>query len=399
MIQYPATLKGVGGAKTGIAPVNLLDIQTVDDVLFFWSDRKIIAPTAIQGTPGSATLPVVPVPPGQSVAWSMPTAVALTLPSPTNSGSVTANLNSAFLTEVLGAPTYTYPAAQWSGFPMPAMPLGAVIEAIYPVIIATGTGSGAATGANSNGVIILNGKSGEFQGQYNGSTIGNSAAALAAAFIEVDIKQSLENAFYQDLDVSFVGLAVYYTLPSSPGLPVYTTPPTLGPNGVWPYEPWLLSVPSFAFHRSLQTDIGSFVVQNVSGDTLSRDVERLLRASAMEGAFFVYRLWQPGAQAAWIEVHGTLSVADVGVDTMTLKAAQLLNPSQDDTPLEIYSETCQLNWGQARCGSTAPTECSYSYQTCTSLNRIMIVTNDYEKNFGEATANTAMNVINRRRKI
>ncbi|MBW4049424.1 MAG: hypothetical protein HIU89_16340 [Proteobacteria bacterium] len=145
--------------------------------------------------------------------------------------------------------------------------------------------------------------------------------------------------------------------------------------------------------------MGQFVVQNVSGDSVSRDVERMLRASAMEGAYFIYRLWQPGAQAAWLEVHGTLTVADVGVDTMTLKGTQLLNPSQDDTPLEIYSETCQLVWGQARCGSTAPTECSYSYQTCTSLNRIMIVANDYEKNFGETTANTALNVINRRRKI
>lgn len=29
----------------------------------------------------------------------------------------------------------------------------------------------------------------------------------------------------------------------------------------------------------------------------------------------------------------------------------------------------------------------------------MIASNDYEKNFGETTANTALNVINRRRRI
>jgi hypothetical protein len=145
--------------------------------------------------------------------------------------------------------------------------------------------------------------------------------------------------------------------------------------------------------------MGSFVIQNLSGDTLSRDVEKLLRASAFEGAFFVYRLWQPDAEAAWIEVHGTLTVGDVEPDTMTLKGMQLMNPAQDDTPLENYCETCQLQWGGRRCGSTEPTECSYSYQTCQVVERIMITANNFEKNYGETAANTALNVINRRRKI
>ncbi len=171
----------------------------------------------------------------------------------------------------------------------------------------------------------------------------------------------------------------------------------VGPQNI--YLPWLLSVPSFAFHRSLQTDVGSFVVQNISGDTLSRDLEKQLRMDAFEGAFFVYRLWQPDAEAAWLEVHGTLTVEDVSVDTAQLKGMQLLNPAQDDTPLEIYCETCQLNWAGKRCGSTQPTECLYSYQSCQSLNRIMVVQNNYEKNYGETTANTALKVINRRRKI
>ena len=82
-------------------------------------------------------------------------------------------------------------------------------------------------------------------------------------------------------------------------------------------------MPKLTFHRSLLTDIGNFVVQNLSGDTLSRDVEKLLRASALEGAFFVYRCYQMDAQAAWLEVHGTLTVEDVGVDTLQLKGMQL----------------------------------------------------------------------------
>lgn len=165
------------------------------------------------------------------------------------------------------------------------------------------------------------------------------------------------------------------------------------------YVAWLLSVPSFSFHRSLQTDVGSFVVQNISGDTLSRDFEKYVRAETFEGAFFAYRSWQPNAQAAWLEVHGTLTLNDGGTDSAEMGGMQLMNPSQDDTPLENYSETCQLNWGGKRCGSTSPTECHYSYPSCQVIERIVVVTNSYEKNYGETTANLAMKTINRRRKI
>jgi hypothetical protein len=210
--------------------------------------------------------------------------------------------------------------------------------------------------------------------------------------------QNDQTRYTSYLSISAVGFAIYYRIPGaggSSGAPVAWSSLT----GPVRHAPWLLSVPQISFHRSLQTDTGSFVVQNLSGDTLSRDVEKQLRVSAFEGALFVYRLWQADAEAAWIEVHGTLSVDDVGVDTITFKGAQLLNPSQDDTPLENYCETCQLDWGGIRCGASGSTECSYSYQTCQVIERIMVVMNDYEKNYGETLANTALNVTNRRRLI
>jgi hypothetical protein len=165
------------------------------------------------------------------------------------------------------------------------------------------------------------------------------------------------------------------------------------------YLPWVLSVPSFTFHRSMATDMGSFILQNLSGDSLARDFEKILRKSTLEGAFFVYRLWQSDAEAAWLEVHGTLTVDEVGVDTVSLKGMQLLNPAQDDTPLENYCETCQLQWGGKRCGSAQTSECLYSFQSCQVVERIMVVMNDYEKNYGETTANSPMQVINRSRRI
>ena len=191
-------------------------------------------------------------------------------------------------------------------------------------------------------------------------------------------------------------VAALTAMGATTGLP---TSPAGAESGFLAYKPWLLRVPKLTFHRSLQTDVGSFTIQNLSGDTLSRDVEKQVRRSTLEGAFFVYRLWQPDAEAAWLYAQGTLTVDPLAVDTGELKSKQLLNPAEDDTPLEIYCETCQLQWGGARCGATGTTECSYSFQTCQVVERIMVDMNNFEKNYGEAQANTVLNVINRRRTI
>jgi hypothetical protein len=164
------------------------------------------------------------------------------------------------------------------------------------------------------------------------------------------------------------------------------------------YLPWLLGVPNFTFNRSTVSNTGNFKVQNVSGNTLARDVETQLRASALEGAFFVYRCWQADAEESWIEVHGTLTLDDNGVDTVSFKATDIFSCAQDDTPLENYSETCQLTWGLARCGSTQPNECQYSFQSCQVVERIMAAPNNFEKNYGETAANTPLTVINRTRR-
>jgi hypothetical protein len=164
------------------------------------------------------------------------------------------------------------------------------------------------------------------------------------------------------------------------------------------YLPWLLGVPSFTFNRSAVSNTGSFTLQNLSGNTLARDMEMKLRASAIEGAFFVYRNWEADAEASWIEVHGTLSMTDNGDDTVSCKATDIFASAQDDTPLENYCETCQLQWGGARCGSTQSVECNYSFQSCQVVERIMVALNDYEKNWGETSANTPLTVINRTRR-
>ena len=159
------------------------------------------------------------------------------------------------------------------------------------------------------------------------------------------------------------------------------------------YQPWILTPPRFSFHRSMQTDTGSFTVQNVSGDTLSRDFERIVRRSAMEGALFVYRYWNPAAEFADREVHGTLSVGNIGTATAELACAQLFS-GQDDMPGEIFTEGCQLVWAEKRCGATGSHECLYSFATCQVPEHYKGLLTTFEKNFGEAIPNLPAQPIN-----
>jgi hypothetical protein len=403
MSFYPLPLQAVGGAHTGIAPVNLLDIMDVNGNVYLWADRKIIAPTAILVPTTAAALAAadvtagpIPLPLHEELAWSLPTNWGFSMPG--TKGSAAGNGAGGNL-QLSGGDAQAL--GQWAGFKMPSIPAGVTIDSAYLVLNCTGTTGAESTDANM--VCATNAGSmptgGNFSGQYFSAIAGPiTAAVIEAALISVSItNEIMGDVGYQEIDISFLGIAIYYT-----PLPVALSTSFSGSyesNGNLLYSPWLLSVPSFSFHRSLQTDSGSFVIQNVSGDSLSRDFEKLARVSALEGAMFIYRCWQPDAEAAWIEVHGTLTVGTVGVDTVQMKAKSLLDPAGLDTPHEIYCETCQLMWGGARCRSSETTECSYSFETCQVVQSPMMILNNYEKNYGEATANTAYNVINRRRKI
>jgi hypothetical protein len=226
-------------------------------------------------------------------------------------------------------------------------------------------------------------------------SIGGARDGIAPANL-LDIQDVNGNQYYL-ADRKMVAPAA---IPVPDPLPTQQIPINLDSRGNPIYLPWLLSVPSITLHRSLATDSAVFVLQNISGNTLARDVEIQLRASALQGAFFIYRCWEGAAEAPWLEMHGTLTLdPGAGVDTAQITGAQLLNPAQDDTPLEIYCETCQLQWAGPRCGSTQSTECLYSFQSCQVIERPMIIMNDFEVNYGETTANTPLTVINRSRRF
>lgn len=171
------------------------------------------------------------------------------------------------------------------------------------------------------------------------------------------------------------------------------------PTAIVNYEPWILSVPQWRFHRSLQTDMGTIRLQYLSGDTLQRDFEKIVRSSALEGALFVYRMWEAAAQAAYLEMHGTFTVSATDQRTATLTLKQMLNPSADPTPRYMFGEICGWRWASKQCGSTQSTECQHSFPTCQVPPRFQGIANSFEKNFGEATANVSAKVMNRLRQF
>jgi hypothetical protein len=161
------------------------------------------------------------------------------------------------------------------------------------------------------------------------------------------------------------------------------------------YEPWIVSTVNFNFNRSSQTDIGGLQLQNVSGDVLVRDFERIARRSVLEGSLYVLRYYSADLEWPWIEQHGTLSVGDAGT-MVPITLRQLLDGS-DDTPAQVVSENCQLVWGERRCGATGSTECLYTYTSCQVIEHFTGIQTGFEINNPAAAAVLSTQVINRKK--
>jgi|GEM_PF-1321879 len=353
MITLNSRLVAVGPAHTGIAPTHLLDVQDMSGNLYHWSDRNIIAPSGISYIPSAlATTPNYATA-GQAIIVPDHRATLL-VDFEDGIGSDFANGRVQVEFDGYGRATMQY--------------LGTLTFTAY---------------SNAIG--------------YSGTEFVSASAVGPIIFA----------------DSLTPGDELILEIFSGNGNTYYSGDPTRNVDGLahaciawiseWPtqYKPWLLSVPEFTFHRSSVTDSGAFVLQNLSGTTLARDMEQIIRASTLEGAMFIYRCWQSDAAAAWREVHGKFTIPDggVGPDTLTLQASSLSTSADVDAPLLEYSETCQWRWKSPQCGATGSTECGYSYQSCQQIDRILVVLNSYEKNYGETTANVATTTINRRRRI
>jgi phage-related protein len=171
------------------------------------------------------------------------------------------------------------------------------------------------------------------------------------------------------------------------------------------YFPWLLSASGFHHTRSMQSDTANIQVQNVSGNTLQRDLAGMLTARTFEGALFAFREWNLVAQAAEFEQHGRLTVISATEMECQFGANQLFNPNDYDGNPYAYSETCQWRFGSPQCGSTAAndsafaTPCDNTYVTCHQLNRFGGVLNTVVFPQTPGVANVSSNQVEYRRLV
>lgn len=174
-----------------------------------------------------------------------------------------------------------------------------------------------------------------------------------------------------------------------------TAPSVIGAPASSEYLPWILAVPQITWNRSLATDVGTIVLQNLSGNSLERDFERIVRATALEGALVVYREWNAGGEFAEIEFHATMSVDDSDPERVSITLGQLNDPSKIIAPHRVLCEICQWRWQSVMCGSTEATECDHTFDTCQVPARQFLILNNFEKNYGEAWAKTSTSTFNR----
>jgi hypothetical protein len=166
------------------------------------------------------------------------------------------------------------------------------------------------------------------------------------------------------------------------------------------YKPWLMGGAKISLHRSTQMDTVQLNVQNVSGESVVPDMERILRASSIEGAMAVLRIWDAGGEFVMREFHGTLTMESKQRDAVTISLEQLLASSRQDSHAATYGENCNLVWAEKRCGADpGGTECKYSFATCQVPERFMGVVVNFEPNFSDSVPAIPTATINRRRRI
>ena len=171
------------------------------------------------------------------------------------------------------------------------------------------------------------------------------------------------------------------------------------------YFPWLLSASGFQQSRAMQAVNATIVVQNISGDTLKRDVAGLLTARTFEGALYCFREWNLLKRESEFEQHGRLTVIPLSERVCSFGASLLFNPNDYDGQPYAYSMTCQWRFGSPMCGVTAAndpafaTPCDNTYTTCHVVHRFggELSTVVFPQNSSQA--NVSSNQVVYRRKV
>jgi len=410
MQTLPAGVIGPLSSTGGCAAISLVEVLTASGNKYFWSEQRGWWNSVINGSTGILIEPVGATAGGSSAAYS------------NASGAITWNESRPL--------AFGYETVLWSDFAIGAssqqLPLDAVIQGIYPVFVGSAVFAAVTTmGFRSGTALPISGSlpvGGLFTSPSNpdntsftnalfyGASIGNTLAALTGQQIEAltECSLSLGPPLTDSVTVTAVGFAIYYTsaspiidgqmpapfaVPAGQGLSwalpfVVDVTGLTGAQGtaagtiavalVAPVPPspvfveyldWLVKTQHFQLFGSTQTDTATLSVQNLSGNTVERDVALAYAKNEFIGAFVYYRLWRADAECAIFQFAGNVVDADIDEEVMELTLEGFGNYSAIRAPAYAIDVACPLFFGSIACGSTSPTPCQQSYGTCTSIER------------------------------
>jgi phage-related protein len=136
------------------------------------------------------------------------------------------------------------------------------------------------------------------------------------------------------------------------------------------YSAWIKSGCNFTRTRDMTTNAGDLTLQNISGNTIDRDVAAALKNHEFEGAYAVTRLWVPLLDVAIDEFHCALSEQNPKEDEAAFRQLQLFDPTQYFVASDVEAETCTWRFKSAQCGSTGTaTSCLKRLIDCQDATR------------------------------
>jgi hypothetical protein len=136
------------------------------------------------------------------------------------------------------------------------------------------------------------------------------------------------------------------------------------------YNGWIKSGCNFTRTRNLTSNAGDLTMQNISGNTIDRDVARALKNHEFEGAYAITRLWMTLLDVAIDEFHCSLSEQNPKEDELSARELQLFDPTQYVIAGDVEVEQCTFRFKSAQCGSTGTAaSCPKSFVACKDASR------------------------------
>jgi hypothetical protein len=131
------------------------------------------------------------------------------------------------------------------------------------------------------------------------------------------------------------------------------------------YKSWVKRAGPFRLFKSLRTDAGSLTIQNLSGNTIDREVGLLIRNNQFDGALTIVRYLDLLSMQVVREFHGTLSNPTPTPVEVGFRVLQLMDLSQYDGPAYDYAPDCPLRYKGKGCDSASGlTTCPKTFAAC-----------------------------------